>query len=218
MSQNKKIELAEFNDNKMGEPLKIYSERFAQVDPKLLCARSGIAYNEDTKRFSINVMNRPVVISWPEMQVSYTDDESNAPDNLKILLGRLLLEGKLIPSTGKFVSYAEIPWGDTYYKPFEGRCLKRLAYMFKDAQSFSKACESIGATKSAITGRAAGDASYDLEFVDGVIVRLTIWEADEDFAPNASISFSDNIQMAFTAEDIAYMGDIILNNLKAHRG
>ena len=33
-------------------------------------------------------------------------------------------------------------------------------------------------------------------------------------APNAQILFSDNFQYAFTAEDLANIGDIVMNRMK----
>lgn len=46
------------------------------------------------------------------------------------------------------------------------------------------------------------------------MIRLSIWEGDNEFPASAQILFSDNFSAAFTAEDIAVAGDITLNALK----
>ena len=41
-----------------------------------------------------------------------------------------------------------------------------------------------------------------------------LWSGDEEFPPSAQILFSDNFPMAFVAEDVAYLGDVILDYMK----
>ena len=200
----------------MGVPLAYYEELFAQADPEALARRCGVAFqwSEEGKRgsFSLKVLGRPMNIVWPSLAVTY-DDEGPAPaDKEKIIIADLLLHGQLVPTTGKFIPYSDVPWGNHYLKAFQGRCIQRLAYMFKSADQFMRACERLGGIPSE-----GGDASYDFDFVGGVWIRLTMWEADEEFPPSAQILFSDNAPLAFTAEDLAVVGDITLGVLKALR-
>ncbi|MDO5332124.1 MAG: DUF3786 domain-containing protein, partial [Bacillota bacterium] len=55
---------------------------------------------------------------------------------------------------------------------------------------------------------------YDIDIVKGLTVRLIIWEGDDEFAPQAQVLFSDNFPKAFAAEDIAVVGDVLINALK----
>ena len=48
----------------------------------------------------------------------------------------------------------------------------------------------------------------------GLTIQFLLWLADEEFPPNAQILFSDNFRYAFTAEDMANIGDIVLNRMK----
>ena len=45
--------------------------------------------------------------------------------------------------------------------------------------------------------------------------KFLLWLGDDEFPPNAQILFSDNFRYAFTAEDLANIGDILLNRMKA---
>jgi hypothetical protein len=59
-----------------------------------------------------------------------------------------------------------------------------------------------------------GDAAFDLRFIPGVTVRLILWSGDEEFPPQSQWLFSDNTPLAFSAEDVAGMGDVIIGALK----
>ena len=131
---------------------------------------------------------------------------------LTILLLHMLLDGTLVPSTGKFIPYAQIPWGTEYLDAFTGRCLKRLAYSFSCAHAFALGCEKVGAVKLADETKA--DEAYEFEFVPGVFIRAYFWEGDEEFEPRAQVLFSDNIPLAFTAEDVAVIGDLLITAIK----
>jgi hypothetical protein len=74
---------------------------------------------------------------------------------------------------------------------------------------FNRAAERLGGSLNK-----AGDASYDLMFMGGVICRLILWAPDEEFPPSAQFLFSDNTPAAFNAEDLAVVGDIVITALK----
>ena len=48
---------------------------------------------------------------------------------------------------------------------------------------------------------------------------LILWEGEpeEGFPPSAQILFSDNFPAAFSAEDVAYVGDIVMGYMKKCR-
>ena len=48
----------------------------------------------------------------------------------------------------------------------------------------------------------------------GLTIRFLLWLGDEEFPPNGQILFSDNFRYAFTAEDLANAGDIVLTRMK----
>ncbi len=211
--EKKKIEIAdreENKDNKTRLPIEHYSAEFAERDPKDMAQRSCVAYDEANHRFEIHSIGRTIYVDWPTMEAVYADTGEDVHTSMRILCGRLILEGNIVASSGKFVPYQDIPWGEVYIKPFTGRCITRLAYMFKSADAFAKAAAELGGTPAT-----EGDASADFEFVDGVIVRLIVWEADDEFPPAAQFLFSDNTRFAFSAEDLAALGDVLLGQLKA---
>ena len=107
-------------------------------------------------------------------------------------------------------TYREVPWGELYYRQFNGRCMMRLAYGFGNRlDSFRKAMEAMHAQPVK-----AGDAAYQVEVFPGYYVQFLLWEGDEEFAPSSQILFSDNFPAGFHAEDLVVVCDVLITILK----
>lgn len=197
-------------NNKTEKPLEYYRERLASIDKDAIEARTGLKYDDTAQSFLIDYVSGPVRITYPDGSVTLASTGEHISPYAEILLLRILVEGNLVPSTGKFLPYVDIGWGESYLKAFEGRCIGRFAHMFKTAADFAKTAEAMGAKPAE-----GGDASFDFEVVNGVYMRLTLWDADEEFPMSAQILFSDNTPITFTSEDAAVMGDLLLNELRA---
>ena len=216
----------EIPNNKTGLPLAHYREKFAAADPAVMAARSGIAYSAQRRAFTFHFLKRPIEILWPSMDVRYVEvAHAEAPeafpaapapalsDYAQILLSRLVIERQLVPTAGKFKAYAEMPWGQEYLGAFHGRCIMRLTYRFRNGEAFAAACEAAGGVR---VDESANQA-FEFEFIDGLFVRLLYWERDDEFPPAAQILFSDNFELAFTAEDMAVVGDLLIGALPRTR-
>jgi hypothetical protein len=132
----------------------------------------------------------------------------------KILLNRYLCEGRYVPGRGEQLSYNEVPSGSLYYRNFEGRCLKRAAFAFgNDPALFRRIVEGLPGLRFAALGK--GDAGYRFEFLNGLFMSLLIWAGDEEFPPSAQMLFDDNFVLAFAAEDLAVVGEVVIRRLKA---
>ncbi|MDD7738933.1 MAG: DUF3786 domain-containing protein [Fusicatenibacter sp.] len=217
---------AEFNyekDSKERIPFEHYLQLYQNADPKEIAVRCAVPYQEETQTFIIHLMGVTYEVRWPEYEIRHIDDlgkdgkqiswyplEEKA--NARILILRYLTEGGAAPSTGKFLTYRQVPWGEVYFKQFQGRCLFRLAFGFgSKLEQFSKVMERIGAKPIK-----NGDAGYELEFMDHLYIQLMLWAPDEEFPPSAQILFSDNFPVAFTqGEDMAVVGDVTIDMIKA---
>ncbi len=202
-------------NNKTENPIRIYQEKFRCIDPEMAAVRSGCRYEDGV--FTLRLMNRLVRLSFPDMKTSYEDGTKTA-DYIRILLARYVMEGTAAQSSGRMLSFPEMPWGAVYEKAFRGRCINRMAGTYGYAlERFAKAMENIGAKEARdARGRFFGgaDAAYDIDFMPGLTIRALLWEADEEFPAAAQILFSDNFSLAFTAEDMAVIGDVFLNAMK----
>lgn len=205
-------------DSKERIPFEHYLEAFRKADPMEIAERCGVPYDENKGVFSIRLMGVNYMVAWPSYDIQHEEEERigyyplETRANARILLLRFLTEGGAAPTTGKFLTYREVPWGEVYFKQFQGRCLFRLAFGFGNKlQVFRQIMERVGASPIG-----SGDAGYDLEFMPGLQVRLILWEGDDEFPPSAQILFSDNFPVAFTqGEDMAVVGDVTIDMLKA---
>ena len=200
----------EIVDNKTGVPLEHYRKVYRECDPNEASRRSAVPYSEEQTAFKLTLLGRDVQLMHPELELRAADNGEVLAPNATILITRLVLEGKLEPFGGAYLAYNEMPWGDLYNSNFKGRCILRLAYGFgADLAKFEKACKALGAVPANV-----GDCSFDVEFIQGLYVRLILWAGDEEFPPSAQILFSDNFPAAWGAEDMAVVGDILIDALK----
>ena len=204
MSNNSPNQQTEF-------PMRHYMAIYQNLDPQEVARRCNLPFSDGV--FSLRVLGTEYRVPHPAFALLDPDGkEANDPYE-RILFIRYLCEGKFFPPQGKQLSYNEIPWGQVYYRNFEGRCLKRCAFAFgRDVQKFIKMIEN----NPQLLAEPAklGDASYRLEFVNGLYITLILWQADDEFPPSAQILFDDNFVFAFTAEDLAAVGDILVDRLK----
>jgi len=208
-------------DNKSGNPLRYYRAIYRDLDPSEIAQRCGLEFNKETSRLRLRVLGTEYSVPHPEFALLNRDEKEETDSGTvpegdpyeKILFLRYLCEGKYFPSQGKRLSYNEIPWGTVYYRNFEGRCLKRCARVFgKDLQKFVKMIENNPNLRAEALN--VGDASYRLEFINGLYITIILWGADDEFQPSAQILFDDNFVFAFTAEDLAVAGEVLTDRLK----
>ena len=194
-------------------PLAIYLERFAGLDPEAAAARCGAEF--DGKSFALTLLGTPLRITWPEGLVKAPEGAPRAASAsyTRILLLRYICEGVFAPSTGRFLAYRELPWGAVYDANFSGRCSRRLAGTFAgDLEGFRRACLAVGGREQTLP-----DASFDLDFLKGLTVRVALRDGDDEFPPTAQFLFSDNFVTAFTAEDAAVIGETVIKFLVSRR-
>lgn len=203
--------MATAQNNKELVPFEHYVSLYKELDPVEASSRCGVKFDSERKCFLMRLLDVDYELSFPEFAISGSDN-GFALRNLpaQMLLIRFLLEGRASKSSGTFLTYREMPWGEVYIKPFTGRCLTRAAFTFGTRlDAFRKAMENTRAIPIK-----NGDAGYQIEVMPGYDIRLIVWEGDDEFPPNAQILFSDNFPQAFSAEDRTVVGDIVISDIK----
>ena len=203
-------------DSKEQRPYEYYLKTYQEIDPKEISEKTGFFYDEEKKVFTVVFMGSTYEISFPDYKISHKEDEKGGYPleeamNAKIFMVRYLSEKAKAPSSGKFLTYREVPWGEVYFRQFQGRCLMRLAFSYGNKlEAFKKVMTAMGAKPLE-----QGDCAFELEFMEGFFIRLILWEGDDEFPPSSQILFSDNFAVTFAAEDLAVAGDICINMMKA---
>ena len=203
-------------DSKEQRPYEYYLKTYQEIDPKEISERTGFFYDEEKKVFTVVFMGSTYEISFPDYKISHKEDEKGVYPleeamNAKIFMVRYLSEKAKTLSSGKFLTYREVPWGEVYFRQFQGRCLMRLSFSYGNKlEAFKKVMTAMGAKPLE-----QGDCAFELEFMEGFFIRLILWEGDDEFPPSSQILFSDNFAVTFAAEDLAVAGDICINMMKA---
>ena len=203
-------------DSKEQRPYEYYLKTYQEIDPKEISESTGFFYDEVKIVFTVVFMGSTYEISFPDYKISHKEDEKGVYPleeamNAKIFMVRYLSEKAKAPSSGKFLTYREVPWGEVYFRQFQGRCLMRLAFSYGNKlEAFKKVMTAMGAKPLE-----QGDCAFELEFMEGFFIRLILWEGDDEFPPSSQILFSDNFAVTFAAEDLAVAGDICINMMKA---
>ena len=203
-------------DSKEQRPYEHYLSAYKSMDPKEISERTGFPYDEETGNFTVRLMGSTYLVSFPDYEIQPVEDTIGVYPlteamNVKILIIRYMAERFQTPFSGKFITYHEVPWGEVYFRQFQGRCLMRFAFSYGNKlEMFAKVMEHLGAEKSE-----EGDCSYKLEFMDNLFIKFILWAGDDEFPPSSQILFSDNFAASFAAEDLAVVGDISINMMKA---
>ena len=204
-------------DNKERIPFEHYLSEYQKLDPKEAAKRCGVEYDEERQQFHIRLMGYRYLVDFPEFAVHKEDEDEEGTFLLldmvpaKIIVLRFLLSAQVVKSSGKYLTYREVPWGEVYFRQFEGRCLMRLKFGFGfKLDKFAEGMEKLPGVKKL----SLGDVSYEFEFINGLHVRFILWAGDEEFPPSSQILFEDNFPYAYQAEDLAVVGDISITTLK----
>ena len=194
-------------NNKEGKPLEHYLALYQSTDPAEMALRTGLPWDGDAGTFTVTLLGKEYTVSYPGCTVV---GPAPLTDAERILLLRYLLEGRGVSPTGQYLTYRDFPWGDVYLQQFTGRCIKRFAfsYGFKP-ERLNRIMEQMPAKRLS-----RSDCGWEVELMPGLGVQFLLWVGDDEFPPNAQILFSDNFRYAFTAEDLANIGDIILDRMK----
>ena len=172
----------EIENHKEEVPFEHYLEKYKSLDPKEAAQKLNIVYDETEQKFHLHFMGHPYEVHFPEFEIIALDEEEK--DGLlmtslpaKTFILRYLLEGQYVQSSGKFMTFREVPtYGELYIQPFTGRCIKRLTYGFGfKLKAFAEGMEKIPGVKKI----SMGDVAYEFELIDGYRMQFIFWAGDE---------------------------------------
>ncbi|MDR2630447.1 MAG: DUF3786 domain-containing protein [Spirochaetaceae bacterium] len=213
-----KIDITTYSKDQQNRvPFLHYQGIYKTIDPGEIARRCALPFDRAAGAFSLRLMGAGYRAFFPDFRLEGQTGEELQNSGEKILILRYLCEGKYFEGRGKQLSYQEIPWGPVYYPNFRGRCINRCAALFgRDPAAFRKIME--GRPELRAEALPQGDAAYRFEFMSGLFMSLLLWAGDDEFPPQAQILFDDNFVFAFTAEDLAMVGDIVISRLRAAGG
>lgn len=201
----------EIKNNKDEVPFEHYLRQFQQMDPEDAVRRLEIPF--DKSAFTLRFLNQTYTITWPDYTISSGDPNAFGLGKLQAqtFLLRYLLVGKHLPAAGGWKTFRQLPWGEVYLQPFNGRCIRRSAVTFgRDLNKFAAASRKLGGVEIP-----QGDKGFEFTVVQDYRIRLSVWEAAEEFPPSAQIQFSDNFAAGFLADESVTAAELLIGALSA---
>ena len=201
----------QIENHKEEVPFSYYENLFQALDPADAVSRlTDVKW--DGKEFYVNLLGREYAIAHPAYGIRALDGGNLPPLPTQTFLLRYLLEGKTVESSGNWLTFREMPWGELYIKPYTGRVLTRAAFTFGTrVEAFRAAAEKLGGLSLK-----HGDAGFEFPLIGGYTMRILVWAGDEEFPPNAQVLYSDNFASGFAAEDRVVAGDILISTIKSY--
>jgi hypothetical protein len=191
-------------------PYDHYKGQIKDTDPLDVSKNSFCIYDEETKIFKIIALGSEYHVSFPDGDVRNAKDENFDNYKLKTMILRYLINAKGVKTTGENISFRDVSGGNVYFASFQGRCLKRFAFTFNfNTEGLKKAMVLLKAEPQKF-----GDLSWRFEVINNMFMTVILWIGDAEFPPEAQILFDANFPSAFSAEDMAVMGDIFIPILK----
>lgn len=201
----------EIKNNKDEVPFEHYLRQFQQMDPEDTVRRLEIPFDKGV--FALRFLNQTYTITWPEYMISSGDPNAFGLGKLQAqtFLLRYLLVGKHLPAAGGWKTFRQLPWGEVYLQPFNGRCIRRSAVTFgRDLNKFATASRKLGGVEIP-----QGDKGFEFPIVQDYRIRLSVWEAAEEFPSSAQIQFSDNFAAGFLADESVTAAELLIGALSA---
>ncbi len=176
-----------------------------------IAERSGYRLIEKNK-LKIPFLNRSFVVVWPGFEFEdESSEKKDVPLQEQVLILHYLAAKGEKKSSGRWISFREIPGAAFYYAAFVKRAVDPFKKTFgKEAGLFIKAAKSLN-------GKAidAGNAGFEFSIFPHVSLQVILWEGDEEFTPEANILFYDTIGDIFSPEDVAWLAGMLVYRLMA---
>ena len=178
----------------------------SKSSPIEICARSGAELLEENgrKKIKLSFLNDSLIITHPDISVSYLDKDNKVSMWLKILVLHYLIYSKGTPETGEQITFKQLEGGLGYYPAFQKRTIAPILENFPDLGDFIKAGELIGGMRSG-----QGDFSVTFTVFPRMTATYIFWNGDEDFPAEGSVVFDSSFKDYLTTEDIVVMCNMI---------
>ena len=127
-----------------------------------------------------------------------------------LILHYLIQQLKGLPTVrGEWLTFREFSGIEGYYEAFKKRSIEPIIRKYgKNPQGILSVLERLPAKK--VEG---GDFGIVIEAFASVPVLIKMWQADEEFGPDANIYFDRSVTEIFCTEDIVVLAGIVAASL-----
>lgn len=144
-----------------------------------------------------------------EVSVLREGRQEEPPLPEKILILHYLLHASSKSPTGNLITFRQIPDGKFYFDAFQRRARDPFLSTFGQNGELFRAC----ARKLGGRPVETGDVGMVFRVLPRISIQLVLWQGDDEFSPEASVLFEDNIEYNLAVEDIAVLSGMLVYRL-----
>jgi hypothetical protein len=179
-------------------------KKLASLDLKEVCEKSGAQY-VDRNGMMVHYLNRPYLITLPNVEISLKNEEEKVPIKDKILILHYLTQATGVPFTNKLITYGQIEGGKFYCPVFVKRNLEPILSCFGDQPEFLiDIAQKMGGKRANY-----GDASVSIDAFPMARIFIIIWKGDDEVPHGGNILFDGNIKNYLASEDVCVLTEIL---------
>jgi len=179
-------------------------KKLVSMDLEEVCRKSGAQY-VDRNRIMISYLNRPYLITLPNVEISLKDEEEKVLIKDRILILHYLTQATGAPFTNKLITYGQIEGGKFYCPVFVKRNLEPILSCFGDRpELLVDVAQKFGGQRSNY-----GDASVSIDAFPMARIFIIIWKGDEEVPHGGNILFDGNIRHYLASEDVCVLTEIL---------
>ena len=193
---------------------RLAGEELAAKNWPRVAEAAGAAVLSAPAGFQLDFFGRPVLVTAPEMSVTWRDLQPGEEFSLTdaVLVLHYLNGASGERSTGRWAAYRQIPGGEFYAQAFQGRAEAPLARAFGRTKGLlTRAIQALGGEDAPGYGDEAGRFRVLPHLDLLVMVRL----ADEEFESHGQVLFDPVIGSYLSNEDISWLGSALVYRLLA---
>jgi len=179
-------------------------------NPKRVADQCGATFEataDGNTSLVLNFLNREVLISGPNWDLSFKDTGDEVPIQQQVLILHYLNGAAGVNVAGEWIAYQEVPDGKFYLDAFLRRAKNPLV------QAFGGHPERLLPVTREVYGAKPfeqGDHAVVVQAFPLVPVALILWEGDDEFPPEGNLLFDRSISEILSAEDIAWLAGMII--------
>lgn len=170
-------------------------EELLLLDPKDVCRRAEVQYNQERGEYSLRSFNSEFVISPVKREISPSSESDyrwlqGIEELFSLSAIQYLTKTKAILPSGKLINPGDLKGGDIFFRGSHVLPMDTLAQKYrKSPQDFLLAGELLGGKVLSL-----GDASVELRPFPRIPITLILWKEDEEFPSRISLLFDSTAE------------------------
>lgn len=181
------------------------------LDPERVAVRSGTFYlmrDPDHGELQVPFWGEVCTLTWPGLTGHDPLARTLTDFQLALLFYHLLTaDGTAV--SGRWVSFADLPYGRMYNTAFQGYSGDEVARDFGfDLEAFRRACLSTGGSEGSLAS-----ACFHFQPLPRVPLMITYWLGDEDFPSTCKVLFDESASHYLPIDACAILGSMLVRRV-----